>query len=229
MWTGVALDGISFAVIGLTLGLMVCALARSRGAAWATVGAVMTTLGGAVYAMGAYAFASLVWYATDTDVLAAADGTRLLDYAVDHPEHGQVLHMAGFLAYTLGTLAVAVALLRSSAIHRTVPDRPDRPDGRPVHADPRPGSGLPAGRPDGRAGRRSREATSARPASPRGARSPPAQPLPGRCRLEPGQEAGERVRGHRQLERPRGGAARTITWPAYKRVRLGADGLPRAS
>ncbi len=121
MWTGVALDGISFAVIGLTLGLMVCALARSRGAAWATVGAVMTTLGGAVYAMGAYAFASLVWYATDTDVLAAADGTRLLDYAVDHPEHGQVLHMAGFLAYTLGTLAVAVALLRSSAIHRTVP------------------------------------------------------------------------------------------------------------
>ena len=121
IWTGVLIDGIAFAVVALSLSLVVAALARTRGAAWANVGAVVTTLGGIVFAMGAYAFGSLGWYATDTTVLDEQAGAQLLDRVVDEVAHGMVLQMAGFLACTVGTILLSVALLRSRTVSRWVP------------------------------------------------------------------------------------------------------------
>jgi len=92
-------------------------LARSRGAVWASVGAVITTLGGIAYAMGAFGFVAVIWYATETDAVSVAEGTKLLDYSVDHPEHGMVVQMAGFLLFTIGSVVLSVALIRA----RTVP------------------------------------------------------------------------------------------------------------
>jgi len=117
MWTGIVIDATAFAVLGVALSLVVCMLARSRGAVWATVGAVVTSLGGIAFAMGAYGFASLAWYATDTTAIPAESGTEFLKYAVDNPQHGMVLQMAGFLLFTLGSIALFIALIRA----RTVP------------------------------------------------------------------------------------------------------------
>jgi len=121
MWTGIVVDTVSFAVVGFTLGLVVCGLARTRGAAWANVGAVLTALGGVTFAMGAFGFAALAWYATDTAALTAADGARLLEYVVDNRLHVMVMQMAGFMIYTLGSLVLAVALLRARTITRWLP------------------------------------------------------------------------------------------------------------
>ena len=85
MWAGILVDALGFAVVGVCLGLAVCGLARTRGATWATVGALFTGLGGIAFAMGAFAFASLAWYATETAALSAADGAKVLDYVSDHP------------------------------------------------------------------------------------------------------------------------------------------------
>ena len=40
-----------------------------------------------------------------------------MKYAVDNPQHGMVLQMAGFLLFTLGSIALFIALIRA----RTVP------------------------------------------------------------------------------------------------------------
>lgn len=117
MWTGIVIDALAFAVLGVALSLAVCMLARSRGAVWATVGAVVTSLGGIAFAMGAFGFASLAWYATNTTAIPVENGTEFLKYAVDNPQHGMVLQMAGFLLFTLGSIALFIALIRA----RTVP------------------------------------------------------------------------------------------------------------
>src|SRR5687768_7810415 len=116
MWTGIVIDALAFVVLGVALSLVVCMLARSRGAAWATVGAVVTSLGGIAFAMGAFGFASLSWYATDTTAIPVESGTELLKYAVDNPQHGMVLQMAGFLLFTVGSILLAVALIRSRSV-----------------------------------------------------------------------------------------------------------------
>jgi len=117
MWTGIVIDALAFGVLGVALSLVVCMMARSRGAVWATVGSVVTSLGGIAFAMGAFGFASLAWYATDTTAIPVETGTEFLKYAVDNPQHGMVLQMAGFLLFTLGSIALFIALIRA----RTVP------------------------------------------------------------------------------------------------------------
>jgi hypothetical protein len=117
MWQAIVIDAIAFAVVGFTFSVVVCCLARSRGAVWAVVGAAVTTLGGIALAMGEFGFAALTWYATDTDAISAEAGSQLLDFTVDHPEHGMVIQMAGFGLFVLGSILLLVALLRA----RTVP------------------------------------------------------------------------------------------------------------
>jgi hypothetical protein len=51
-WLGGLLDGVAFGVVGVTLGLVVCVVAPARGAVWATAGAVLTGLGGVLFAAG---------------------------------------------------------------------------------------------------------------------------------------------------------------------------------
>ena len=121
MWGTIVLDAVAFAVVGITLSIVVCGLARSRGSVWASVGAVVTTLGGIGLAMGEFGFAALSWYATDTDAVSESAGSKLLDYSVDNPEHGMVVQMAGFLLFTLGTILLLVALIRSRAVPLWLP------------------------------------------------------------------------------------------------------------
>jgi hypothetical protein len=114
-WPSMLVDGFAFAVIGLTVGLGVLHLARSRGRTAALVGAAMTTAGGILFAMGAVSFATLAWFAT-ADGLSDGSGQALVDYANDHPGHLMGPDMAGFLLTALGSMVLAAALIRARAV-----------------------------------------------------------------------------------------------------------------
>ena len=121
IWTAILVDAIAFATIGISFSLVVCLLVRGRGARIANVGAIVTTLGGVLFAMGAFAFAAMTWYVTDPAALAAAEGTRVLEYAVANPEHVLLPQMLGFLLFTMGTLILAAAMFRSGSVSRWLP------------------------------------------------------------------------------------------------------------
>jgi hypothetical protein len=121
IWTAILVDAVAFAAIGISLSLVVCLLAPGRGARIANVGAIVTTLGGTLFAMGAFAFAAMTWYITDPAALPVADGTGLLEYTVANPEHVLLPQMLGFLLFTVGTLILAAALFRSGSVGRWLP------------------------------------------------------------------------------------------------------------
>jgi hypothetical protein len=112
-WGGGLADGLAFAVLGLTLGLVVCHLVRGRGRIAALVGAALTTLGGVCFAMGSFAFATLTWFASG---ISEGAGRELVDYANDNVLHMLGATMAGFATFTLGSLVLAAALFRSRAV-----------------------------------------------------------------------------------------------------------------
>jgi len=114
-WSSMVLDSFAYAVIGMTLGLGVLHLARSKGRVAALVGAVLTTVGGILFAMGGAAFATVVWFIT-ADGLSEGAGRSLVDYANDHLGHLMGLDMAGFLLTTIGSLVLAAALIRARAV-----------------------------------------------------------------------------------------------------------------
>ncbi len=121
IWTAILVDAVAFAVIGLSLSVGVCLLAPIRGARLANIGAVVTIAGGLLFAMGAFAFAAFTWYVTDPTALTVQDGARFLEFAVANPEHLMLPQMLGFLLYTVGTLILAAAMLRSGAVSRLLP------------------------------------------------------------------------------------------------------------
>ena len=112
-WAGMLADGFAFAVLGLSLGIVVCHLARGRGRVAALVGALLTTAGGILFAMGGLAFATLTWFASG---IAEESGRSLVDYANDHPGHLLGATLAGFLLYTVGGLVLAFSLYRGRAV-----------------------------------------------------------------------------------------------------------------
>ena len=114
-WAGMLADGIAFAVVGLLFSMTVLSLVRGRGRVPALVGAIVTSLGGLLFAMGSFAFASLAWYATSSAIPVDA-GKALLAYAAENPQHGFVPAMVGFLLFTVGSLLLAASLLRSRAV-----------------------------------------------------------------------------------------------------------------
>lgn len=120
-WLGALADGLAFAVVGIALGLAVCRLAPARGATWANAGAVMTALGGVAFCAGMVSFGSFAWYATDTAAVPAGPGEALMTYVEDNPGHMLGVQMVGFLLFTLGSLALMVALWRSRAVPRWLP------------------------------------------------------------------------------------------------------------
>lgn len=114
-WPSMLLDSFAFAVIGLTLGLGVLHLARAKGRTAALLGALLTTAGGILFAMGGTAFATFAWFVT-ADGLPRGAGQSLVDYANAHPGHLIGPNTAGFLLSTIGTLVLSVALIRARAV-----------------------------------------------------------------------------------------------------------------
>jgi hypothetical protein len=117
-WATLLFDGLGFAIAGAALALAVCMLARSRGAIWANVGAVLTTVGGLAFFAAEFAFGTLSWYAT---ALPADDGAKLITYVHDNPGHVMGVQVASFLAYNLGVLLMCVALWRARTVPRWLP------------------------------------------------------------------------------------------------------------
>src|SRR5262245_61016796 len=71
-WLGTLLDGLALAAIGVAFGIAVCRLVpAARGAAVATVGALLTGFGGVAFCAGMVSFGSLAWYATDPGAVPA--------------------------------------------------------------------------------------------------------------------------------------------------------------
>jgi hypothetical protein len=115
VWPSMLVDGFAFAVIGLTVGLGVLHLVRGRGRVAALVGAVLTTAGGVLFAMGAVGFATIGWFASARE-LSDGTGQSLVDFANDNPGHLMGPDMAGFLLTAVGSLVLAAALIRSRAL-----------------------------------------------------------------------------------------------------------------
>jgi hypothetical protein len=120
-WLGATVDGLAFAAMCVALALAVCRLAPARGWVWASVGAVVTGIGGVAFAAGMAAFGSLAWYATSTEAISVQAGTALMTYVDDNPGHVLGLQMAGFLLATVGTLVLMVALWRARSVPRWLP------------------------------------------------------------------------------------------------------------
>lgn len=120
-WAGVLVDGLAMAAVGIGLALVVCRLVPGKGRRWADAGAVLTVTGSILFALGGFAYATLAWHATDSSAVDPAAGAALLDRAVESPQHSLLLQIAGFLTFTLGTVLVSVALLRSGAVTRWLP------------------------------------------------------------------------------------------------------------
>jgi len=121
-WLGTLLDGLAFAAVGIALGIAVCRLVpAARGAALATVGALLSGLGGVAFCAGMVSFGSLAWYATDPAAVPVDAGTSFMTYVVDNPGHVLGAQMAGFLLYTIGGLLLMGALWRARAVPRWVP------------------------------------------------------------------------------------------------------------
>ena len=116
-WLGTVVNGLGFATVGVTLGLAVCVLAPRRGSTWANIGAVVSGLGAVAFCAGLVAFGSFAWYATNVDAIPANAGSALMGYVESNPGHVLGLQIAGFMAATLGSMLLMVALWRA----RTVP------------------------------------------------------------------------------------------------------------
>lgn len=120
-WAGLVLDGIGTAAAGVALGLAVCLLAPTRGAAWANVGAVLVAIGGMLFATAIVGYATFGWYATATDAIPAEAGASLMSYAEENFDRVGALQVPGFLLLTIGTLVLMVALWRCRAVPRWLP------------------------------------------------------------------------------------------------------------
>ena len=121
IWTAIFIDALAFVAVAISVALSVALVAHDRGARVANIGAVITIAGGVLFAMGAFAFVALVWLVTDTAVLPATDGARVLEAALNEMVHVALPQALGFLLFTAGTLILAAALFRSRAVPRWLP------------------------------------------------------------------------------------------------------------
>jgi len=121
IWTAIFIDALAFVAVAISVALSVALVAHARGSRVANIGAVITIAGGVLFAMGAFAFVALVWLVTDTAVLPATDGARVIEAALNEMVHVALPQALGFLLFTAGTLILAVALFHSRAVPRWLP------------------------------------------------------------------------------------------------------------
>lgn len=125
LWTGSLVSGLTFCILAVALAHIVCSVVRSRGSMLATAGALVVTIGGALSAMGSLALATFVWYATGPAISTDA-GRALMSDAIGvggHPKASLATWpiMVGYLAFSLGSLLLFAALVRSRSVPRRLP------------------------------------------------------------------------------------------------------------
>jgi hypothetical protein len=120
-WVAMLISGLGYAIAAVTLSLAVGLLVRGRGAGWANLGAVLTTVGGVLFGSAGYGIAVLAWYATATEAIPAGSGAALLTYVENNAARAFAPTIAGFLAFHVGVLVLAVALWRARTAPRWLP------------------------------------------------------------------------------------------------------------
>jgi hypothetical protein len=120
-WAGYLIETVGYGVAAMGLCIAVCRLVPRRGAVLANIGSVLTVVGGLLFAASALAMGVLSWYATETDAVSPAAGTKLIAYVKDNPGHFIVLDVVGFLSLNLGLLLLAIALGRARTVPRWLP------------------------------------------------------------------------------------------------------------
>ena len=114
-WPSMFADVLAFGLIAVCLAIGVAHLVRARGRTLATVGAALVVLGGLLSAMGSFAFVTVLYFVGE---LPEGSGRTLVDTLNDDVAHVLGAEMAGFLLFTLGSLALAGALFRARAVPR---------------------------------------------------------------------------------------------------------------
>jgi hypothetical protein len=120
-WAWHLFGGLGVAAAAIAVALAVCLLVPTRGATWATLGALLTALGGLAFYGGVAAEGVLGTYATDPEALPAQSGTTLLAFVDDNFEPIGVVLIPGLVLLTLGPLLLAVALWRARSVPRWLP------------------------------------------------------------------------------------------------------------
>jgi hypothetical protein len=120
-WAWHLFGGLGIAAAAIAVALAVCLLVPARGATSATLGALLTALGGLALDGGVAAKGVLGAYATDPEALPALSGSTLLTFVDDNFEPVGALLVPGFVLLTLGPLLLAVALWRSRSVPRWLP------------------------------------------------------------------------------------------------------------
>ncbi len=96
--------------------LLTTFLVRGRGAAWATVGAVVMWIGTALYAVGGAGWAAAYYFATAPGV-----DPGVIERINDDAAHVFGVMIPGALLVTVGTVIQVVGLWRSRAVPRWIP------------------------------------------------------------------------------------------------------------
>ncbi|MEU8362601.1 hypothetical protein AB0C27_41950 [Nonomuraea sp. NPDC048882] len=114
VWLFSLLGGVGTAVAHIAAGLAACLLVRHRGAALATVAAVLTGLAGVLFCAGFFAIGAVDWYLTSD----ATAGRALFD--AFQSDSGRVfgIQAIGFLLSVVGFAVLGAALWRSRAVPR---------------------------------------------------------------------------------------------------------------
>ena len=120
-WAFFVVAGVQLVIGACAAALAALLLVRERGAGWATVGASLVWLGAAVYGVGIGGWASLYYFATDRRALAPNVGAQLFDRFNHDGAHMLAVPFGGALVVALGSLLLAVGLLRARSVPRWVP------------------------------------------------------------------------------------------------------------
>lgn len=116
-WVFSLVTGLAIGASYVLAGIATCWLVVGRGAPLATAGAVLTGIGGLLFASGFFALGVASWFAS-ADVPGGADH---FEYVQDNAMRAFGPQAAGFLLSVLGFLLLSAALWRSQEVPRWLP------------------------------------------------------------------------------------------------------------